>query len=111
MHCLKLAKFVVRKGFLRCVCLVHKIIYTAFPQPRPTYSAWLDLGHKWLRRPYSFDHLVMENALYKFLIPIPMDHLHYRLNFDLNKSRQKFHHSFKERHKISNIPKFRCEML
>jgi hypothetical protein len=21
----------------------------------------------------------------------PMDHLHYRLNFDLNKSRQKFH--------------------
>ena len=40
-----------------------------------------------------------------------MDHLHYRLNFDLNKSRQKFHHSLKERHKISNIPKFRCEML
>ena len=41
----------------------------------------------------------------------PMDHLHYRLNFDLNKSRQKFHHSLKEHHKISNIPKFRCEML
>jgi hypothetical protein len=40
-----------------------------------------------------------------------MDHLHYRLNFDLNKSRQKFHHSLKEHHKISNIPKFRCEML
>ena len=34
-----------------------------------------------------------------------------RLNFDLNKSRQKFHHSLKEHHKISNIPKFRCEML
>jgi hypothetical protein len=33
-----------------------------------------------------------------------MDDLHYRLNFDLNKSRQKFD-------KISNIPKFRCEML
>jgi hypothetical protein len=31
--------------------------------------------------------------------------------FDLNKSRQKFHHSLKEHHKISNIPKFRCEML
>jgi hypothetical protein len=31
-------------------------------------------------------------------------------NFDLNKSRQKFH-SLKEHHKISNIPKFRCEML
>ena len=37
--------------------------------------------------------------------------LHFRLNFDLNKSRQKFHHSLKEHHKISNIPKFRCEML
>ena len=39
------------------------------------------------------------------------DYLHYRLNFDLDKARQKFHHSLKERHKISNIPKFRCEML
>jgi hypothetical protein len=27
-----------------------------------------------------------------------------RLNFDRNKSRQKFHHSLKEHHKISNIP-------
>jgi hypothetical protein len=34
-----------------------------------------------------------------------------RLNFDLNKSRQKFHRSFKEHHQISNIPKFRCEIL
>jgi hypothetical protein len=32
-------------------------------------------------------------------------------NFDLDKPRQKFHHSLKEHHKISNIPKFRCEML
>ena len=32
-------------------------------------------------------------------------------NFDLDKSRQKFNHSLKEHHKISNIPKFRCEML
>jgi hypothetical protein len=32
-------------------------------------------------------------------------------NFDLGKSRQKFHHSLKEHHEISNIPKFRCEML
>jgi hypothetical protein len=32
-------------------------------------------------------------------------------NFDLDKSGQKFHHSLKERHKISNIPKFRREML
>ena len=47
---------------------------------------------------------------YSELRPPPMDHLHYRLNFDLNKSRQKFHHSLKEHHKISNIPKFRCEI-
>ena len=40
-----------------------------------------------------------------------IDHLRNRQNFDLNKSRQKFHHSLKEHHKISNIPKFRCEML
>jgi hypothetical protein len=32
-------------------------------------------------------------------------------NFDLDKSRQKFHHNLKEHRKISNIPKFRCEML
>jgi hypothetical protein len=32
-------------------------------------------------------------------------------NFDLDKSRQTFHHSLKEHHKISNIPMFRCEML
>jgi hypothetical protein len=32
-------------------------------------------------------------------------------NFHLDKSRQKLHHSLKEHHKISNIPKFRCEML
>jgi hypothetical protein len=30
-------------------------------------------------------------------------------NFYLDKSRQKCHHSLKEHHKISNIPKFRCE--
>jgi hypothetical protein len=38
-------------------------------------------------------------------------HLHYRLNFDLDKSRQKLHHRLKEQYRISNIPKFRCEML
>jgi hypothetical protein len=32
-------------------------------------------------------------------------------NFDLYKSRQTFHHSLKEHHKIRLIPKFRCEML
>jgi hypothetical protein len=40
-----------------------------------------------------------------------MDLLPNEQNFDLDKSRQKFHHSLKEHHKISNIPKFRCEML
>jgi hypothetical protein len=44
-------------------------------------------------------------------IALEMDYLHYRLNFDLNKSRQNFDHSLKEHHKISNISKFRCEML
>jgi hypothetical protein len=37
-----------------------------------------------------------------------MDLLPNEQNFDLDKSRQKFHHSLKEHHKISNIPKFRC---
>ena len=41
----------------------------------------------------------------------PMDLLPNEQNFDLDKSLQKFHHSLKEHHKISNIPKFRCEML
>ena len=39
--------------------------------------------------------------------PIPYN----EQNFDLDKCRQTFHHSLKEHHKISNIPKFRCEML
>ena len=32
-------------------------------------------------------------------------------NFDLDKSRQKFHHSLKEHHKISNISKFRFSVI
>ena len=40
-----------------------------------------------------------------------IDHSPINQNFDLNKSRQKFHHSLKEHRTISNIPKFRCEML
>jgi hypothetical protein len=35
----------------------------------------------------------------------------FKWNFDLDMPGQKFHHSLKEHHKISNIPKFRCEML
>ena len=34
-----------------------------------------------------------------------------RLNFDLNKFRRKFQNSWIEHQKISNIPKFRLEML
>ena len=40
-----------------------------------------------------------------------MDHSPINQNFELNKSRQKFHNSLKEHHKISNVPKFRCKML
>jgi hypothetical protein len=40
-----------------------------------------------------------------------MDHSPINQNFELNKSRQKFHHSLKEHQTISNIPKFRCKML
>ena len=40
-----------------------------------------------------------------------IDHLRNRQNFDLNKSRQIFHHILKEHHKISNIPNFGCVML
>jgi hypothetical protein len=35
----------------------------------------------------------------------------YEWNFDLDMPGKKFHHSLKEHHKISNIPKFRSEML
>ena len=43
--------------------------------------------------------------------PVEMDQSPINQNFELNKSRQKFHHSLKEHHKISNIPKFCCKML
>ena len=41
----------------------------------------------------------------------PIDLSPYEWNFDLDMPGQKFHHSLKEHHKISNIPNFRCEML
>jgi hypothetical protein len=47
-------------------------------------------------------------SFFEVKLKLIIDHLRNRLNFDLNKSRQKFHHSLKEHHKISNIPKFRC---
>jgi hypothetical protein len=42
---------------------------------------------------------------------VPMDLLPNEHNFDLDKSRQKFHHNLKEHRTISIIPKFRCETL
>jgi hypothetical protein len=45
------------------------------------------------------------------LVSCAMDLFPNEQNFDPDKSRQKFHHSVEEHHKISNIPKFRCEML
>jgi hypothetical protein len=45
------------------------------------------------------------------LINSRMDLFPNEQHFDLDKARQTFHHSLKEHHKISNIPKFRCEML
>jgi hypothetical protein len=49
--------------------------------------------------------------LYFYRVSWPIDLSPFEWNFDLDKSGQKFHHSLKEHHKISNIPKFRCEML
>jgi hypothetical protein len=42
---------------------------------------------------------------------IPNDLFPNERHFDLDMSKQIFHHSLKEHYKISNIPKFRCEML
>jgi hypothetical protein len=50
--------------------------------------------------------LILLVILISWMDLVPNEH-----NFDLDKSGQKFHHSLKEDHKISNIPKFRCEML
>jgi hypothetical protein len=55
---------------------------------------------------------VLPNASLQMQIPHSiMDLFPNEQNIDQNKSGQKFHHSLKEHHKISNIPKFRCEML
>jgi hypothetical protein len=52
---------------------------------------------------------------YQFWTVLPnasgMDLFPNEQNFDLDKSRHEFYHSLKGHHKISNIPKFRCEML
>ena len=51
------------------------------------------------------------NSALSYKLPNEMDLFPNEQNFDLDKSRQKFHHSLKEHYKISNIPRFRCEML
>ena len=55
------------------------------------------------------DHMI--SKLYNYQNHPTMDHSPINQNFELNKSRQIFHRSLKEHHKISNIPKFRCKML
>lgn len=42
-----------------------------------------------------------------FIVRITMDNYHYRLNFDLIKKNENYHHSYrkKEHHKISNTAK------
>jgi hypothetical protein len=47
----------------------------------------------------------------KFVKTEAMDQSPINQNFELNKSRQKFHHILKEHHKISSIPKFRFKMM
>jgi hypothetical protein len=66
----------------------------------------------------DYEGAIVPNACQRFsylnserLTAIPKDLFPNEQNFDLDKSRQTFHHSLKEHHKISNIPKFRCEML
>jgi hypothetical protein len=87
-------------------------------QPKLSYNSHYDYdysAHSSLRlfsdRLHQVLRLFILPTKLRLFMFTTMDHLHYRLNFDLNKFRQKFHHSLKEHHKISNIPKFRCEML
>jgi hypothetical protein len=57
----------------------------------------------------TFSKISEVSQIYEDLVWIDLSPFEW--NFDLDKSGQKFHHSLKEHHKISNIPKFRCEML
>jgi hypothetical protein len=91
---------------VNCCQRVATKLFFMFPFVASTTLTTLTTRSRQLR-PYG-NHA---SELQRMVMSTSMDHLHYRLNFDLNKSRQKFHHSLKEHHKISNIPKFRCEML
>jgi hypothetical protein len=74
--------------------------------------AWYNLGD--YLSPYTkFAHTLWQ-TIFRFSSPpgTPLIDLSpYEWNFDLDMPGQKFHHSLKEHHKFSNIPKFRCEML
>jgi hypothetical protein len=59
----------------------------------------------------GFDDTVASACVFRLCDRGAMDLFPNKQNFDLDKSRQNFSHSLKEHHKISNIPKFRCEML
>jgi hypothetical protein len=54
-----------------------------------------------------FFYIQTNNMLFDYSIDLSL----YEWNFDLDMPGQKFHHSLKEHHKISNILKFRWEML
>jgi hypothetical protein len=69
--------------------------------------------HQLWRRPGKIEWIVVSfSTISKWGEKIKtLDQSPINQNFELNKSRQKFHHSLKEHHKISNIPKFRFKML
>jgi hypothetical protein len=71
-------------------------------------SLWVYFTQIWSQICFALRKILnMENSE-KFR---KMDQSPINQNFELNKSRQNFHHSLKEHHKISNILKFRCKML
>jgi hypothetical protein len=65
----------------------------------PKYTSTFDQGHDFV--------WIIKGAVQ----PFEWDLSPNEWNFDLDMPGQNFHHSLKEHHKISNIPKFRCEML
>ena len=77
---------------MKMQCIIEQLLNLVFVIPGPSIS-------------------FLVSVMIILTLTLLIDHLRNRLKFDLNKSRQKFHHSLKEHHKISNIPKFRCEML
>jgi hypothetical protein len=69
------------------------------------------MSDTWLRWLGSCDRSISVTQKVNIKQKNVMDLFPNEQNFDLDESRQKFHHSLKGHHKISNIPKFRFEML